>query len=129
MNEMLDRTNGNACGQSQPHSSVWFTPRFDVWEDDKEYVLMGDLPGVTPAGLELTFENQELSIHGKVPQRCGTSRCFAGEYGVGDFRRTFTIGEAIDADSISAELKNGVLSVHLAKRAEARPRKIAVRGN
>ena len=128
MNETLVRANGNTSAESRSHSSVWFTPRFDVCENDNEYVLMGDLPGVVPEGLELTFENQELSIYGRVPPRCAEVRCFTGEYGVGDFRRTFTIGEAIDAESISAELKDGVLTVHLAKRPEAKPRKIEVRG-
>jgi HSP20 family protein len=46
---------------------------------------------------------------------------------VGDFRRSFTIGELINESEISAELKDGVLRVHLPKREEARPRKIAVK--
>jgi HSP20 family protein len=108
-------------------SSVWFTPRFDLWEDDNEYVLTGDLPGVAPEDLELRFENQELSIYGKVTPRSYGGQCFAEEYGVGDFRRNFTIGELVDADGITAELKDGVVTIHLPKRPEAKPRKIAVK--
>jgi HSP20 family protein len=130
MNEMLVRngnTNGSTCAPSRTQSHVWFTPRFDVYEDNNEYVLTGDLPGVAPDGLEVTFENGELSIYGQVQPRLVQARCFAGEYGVGDYRRTFSVGELIDGGNISAELKDGVLTVHLPKRAEAKPRKIEVR--
>jgi HSP20 family protein len=51
------------------------------------------------------------------------------EYGVGDFRRTFQIGEGIDAAKIAAELREGVLTVHLPKAPELMPRKIAVKAN
>jgi HSP20 family protein len=130
MNELVTpQDTGNSVAEKQSRSSIWFTPRFDVCENHQEYVLMGDLPGVAPEGLEITFENQELSIWGRVQQRYPQARFFSGEYGVGDFRRTFTIGEAVEVDGISAELKNGVLTVHLPKRPELKPRKIDVRGN
>lgn len=127
MNETLARPGVETRPASHGQTNVWFTPRFDVYEDHNEFVLVGDLPGVSPPGLELTFENGELSIHGRVEPRYGQVRCFAGEYGVGDFHRTFTLGELIDGANIAAELKDGVLTVHLPKRAEAKPRKIEVR--
>jgi len=125
MNETL-RENGNAATMSRP--SVWFTPRFDIYENENGYVLMGDLPGVSPEDLDVKYENQELTIHGKAPSRYTDGQCFAEEYGVGDFRRSFSIGELIDGSQIAAELKDGVLTVQLPKRAEAKPRKIAVKG-
>jgi len=124
MNETLQE-NGNAATMSR--ASVWFTPRFDIFENENEYVLLGDLPGASPEDLDVKYENQELTIHGKVPHRCTGGGCFAEEYGVGDFRRSFSIGEVIDGSQIAAELKNGVLTVRLPKRAEAKPRKIQVR--
>ena len=123
-NTLQESQNGTAT-MSRP--SVWFTPRFDIYENHDEYVLMGDLPGVNPSDLDVKFENQELTVYGKAPERCTGGNCFAAEYGVGDFRRSFTIGEAIDGSQIAAELKDGVLTVHLPKRPEAKPRKIAVR--
>jgi HSP20 family protein len=124
-NTLQESQNGTAT-MSRP--SVWFTPRFDIYENENEYVLLGDLPGVNPADLDLKYENQELTIHGKVASRChGAGNCFAEEYGVGDFRRSFSIGDLIDGSQIAAELKDGVLTVHLPKRAEAKPRKIEVR--
>jgi HSP20 family protein len=124
-NTLQESQNGTTTA-SRP--SVWFTPRFDVYENENEYVLMGDLPGVRPQDLDVKYENQELTIHGKVVSRChGAGNCFAEEYGVGDFRRSFTVGDLIDGSQIGAELKNGVLAVHLPKRADAKPRKIEVR--
>ena len=111
----------------QVHSTQWFTPRFDLFENDDGYILTGDLPGVDPQDVDVKFENQELTIHGKVSPRHGGARYFAQEYGVGDFHRAFTVGELIEGSLIEAELKDGVLTVHLPKRPDAKPRKITVR--
>jgi Molecular chaperone (small heat shock protein) len=126
MNETITQTNNGACEVAHPGSKITFTPRFDVWENDQEYVLAGDLPGVDSENLEITYEKNELTIHGKVAPRHGEARFFGVEYGVGDFHRSFQVGEHIDGEAIGAELKNGVLTVSLPKRAELRPRKIAV---
>jgi HSP20 family molecular chaperone IbpA len=103
-----------------------YTPRFDICETDDELVLYGDLPGVEPADLDIRFENRELTILGKVAPRHTERRSVYSEYGIGDFYRTFAIGEAIDGERIAAELKNGVLAVHLPKSDAVKPRRIAV---
>lgn len=77
MNETLVRTNGHTREAGEGRSNVWFTPRFDVYETQNDYVLQGDLPGVSPENLELTFENGELSIHGRVQPRY--DRCVASQ--------------------------------------------------
>lgn len=104
-----------------------FLPRFDVWEGDEELILYGDLPGVDADGLDIQFENRQLRIHGKVCQPCDGVDCLHSEYGVGDFYRSFMIGEAIDTEAISAELRDGVLTLHLPKSAEAKPRRIDIK--
>lgn len=104
-----------------------YTPRFDIWETDNEFVLAGDLPGVTPENLDIQFENKELKIWGKVSPRNPEARLWNQEYGVGDYYRSFVLGDAVDAESIGAELKDGVLAIHLPKKAEARPRRIEVK--
>jgi HSP20 family protein len=104
-----------------------YSPRFDIWENDDEMILYGDLPGVLPEDLEVRFENPVLTIHGKVRPRHNDIKFLHGEYGVGDFHRTFTIGEAIDTERISAELKNGVVTVHLPKSEKVKPRRIDVK--
>ena len=104
-----------------------YRPRFDIWENDDEMILYGDLPGVLPEGLEVRFENPVLTIHGKVSPRHNDIKFLHGEYGIGDFHRTFTVGEAIDTEKISAELKNGVVTVHLPKSEKVKPRQIEVK--
>ena len=105
-----------------------FIPRFDIWEVDDELMLFGDLPGVSVEDLDIRFENRELTIHGKVPPRFGGEYLHA-EYEIGDFHRTFTIGEAIDGEKIYAEIRNGVLTVHLPKTEKVKPRKIEVKAS
>lgn len=126
MNEMTTSNSGSQVA-TQPQSRLWFTPRFDLYEDEDGYVLTGDLPGVEPHNLDVTYENQEVTIHGKVHPRHTDGQCFAEEYGVGDFHRSFNVGDVVEGSLINAELSNGVLTVRLPKRADAKLRKIKVR--
>lgn len=125
MSKTMTQPVPQSAAQSRPR--VWFTPRFDLWESDTEYLLLGDLPGVESADLNLTCEKGELKIHGKVGERNYNAPYFAEEYGVGDFHRSFTVGELIDETAIEAELNDGVLTIRLPKRPEAQPRKISVK--
>lgn len=106
-----------------------YVPRFDIWEGEDELLLYGDLPGVAPENLDIQFENRELTLHGKVDRRHKNVEFRYAEYGSGDFHRTFTIGEAIDAENISAEIRNGVLTLHLPKSEKVKPRRIEVKTN
>jgi HSP20 family protein len=126
MNEMTV-SNGDSSVAMEPQSRLWFTPRFDLYEDGDGYVLTGDVPGVEPQDLDVTYENQEITIHGQVKPRHTEGQCFCEEYGVGDFHRSFDVGELVEGSLINAELSNGVLTVRLPKRAEAKPRKIKVK--
>ncbi len=104
-----------------------YVPRFDIWETAEELLLYGDLPGVAPEDLDIRFENDELSVHGRVTPRYQDHKLLYSEYGIGDFRRTFSIGEAIDSEKISAEMHNGVLTLHLPKSEKIKPRRIEVK--
>ncbi len=104
-----------------------FSPRFDIVETDAELRLYGDLPGVAQQDLDIRYDNEQLLIDGKVSNRNGGRRFVREEYGVGDFHRSFTVGETIDTEGISAELRNGVLIVRLPKAKEMRPRRIEVK--
>lgn len=110
-------------------SGVTYSPRFDIWETDEELVLYGDLPGVSPENLDIQFENRVLTINGKVEPRHQDIDFLYGEYGIGDFYRTFTVGEAIDSEKISAELHDGVLTLHLPKTEAVKPRRIEVKSD
>jgi HSP20 family protein len=120
-------TPSDAAAVERTRQGATYTPRFDIWETEEELTLFGDLPGVDANDLDIRFENREVMIHGKVAPRHVDQRYLYGEYGIGDFYRTFTIGETVDASGISAELKNGVLTVHLPKTAALKPRRIDVK--
>ena len=89
----------------------------DIYEGPEALVLLADLPGVEPEGLQVSFEAPELRIEGR--------------RGSGDtasvYSRTFRVSEQIDPNGISAELSAGVLTLRLAKAAHTKPRKIEVR--
>ncbi|QDS91765.1 Spore protein SP21 [Roseimaritima multifibrata] len=104
-----------------------FQPRFDITENENELTLYGDLPGVQQDELDIRYENEQLHISGKVAARNQELQVLHQEYGIGDFQRTFTIGESIEADAINAEVHNGVLIVHLPKAEAAKPKRITVK--
>lgn len=124
-NRKLTESNGDPDYSYQPT----FSPRFDIWEGDEELVLYGDLPGVDADNLEISFENRQLSVHGKIRRSQQRECSLYEEYQVGDFHRRFSIGETIDAAAISAELRDGVLILRLPKAEEAKPRRIKVKTN
>jgi HSP20 family molecular chaperone IbpA len=129
MTTTMTKSENQAGEITRPESTyqTTYVPRFDIWEGEEELLLYGDLPGVTPSDLDIRFENRELTIHGKVGPRHEGVEFLCGEYGIGDFHRTFTIGEAIDTEKISAEMHNGVLKLHLPKSEKAKPRRIEVK--
>lgn len=128
MSEQCKQLTENETATSQRKGdSVTYTPRFDICETEDELVLYGDLPGVEAGDLDIQFEDKELTIHGKVAERSSDRRPLRDEYGIGDYYRTFSVGEAIDDGKISAELRNGVLTVRLPKAESAKPKRIDVR--
>jgi HSP20 family protein len=108
-------------------NAVTYTPRCDILETADELTVYADLPGVQPGDIDVRFENGELAIYAKCAPRHEDVNYLACEYGIGDFYRAFAINEAIDADKIAAEFKQGVLTVHLPKSEAVKPKKIAVK--
>lgn len=119
-----EKQTGDAATPESTRQST-YVPRFDIWEGEDELLLFGDLPGVAPDDLDIRFENRELTITGKVAQRGDVDRGYR-EYGVGDFHRTFTVGESIDAERITADMQHGVLQLRLPKSEKVKPRRIKV---
>jgi HSP20 family protein len=105
-----------------------FTPRVDIYETETELLLYAELPGVAPSDVDLHYEQGELTLHGKVRARAEQPNFLLQEYTEGDYFRSFSIHESIDASRIEAECKNGILTVHLPKVEAARPRQISVKG-
>jgi len=127
--ELAKREQTDVATIERTRGGLTYSPRIDIWETDEELVLYADLPGVSPEDLDIQFENRELRIHGKVRPRHEYVNFLYGEYGIGDFYRTFTVGETIDSQKIFAELSNGVLTLHLPKTEAVRPRRIEVKAS
>jgi len=121
--------NNDIATPERIRGGVAFTPRIDIVENADELLLFADLPGVRPDDLDVRFENGELVLHGKCAARNENVNFLLNEYGVGDFYRTFSISEAIDSSRIAAELKNGVLTVHLPKTEKVKPKRISVKAD
>ena len=104
-----------------------YTPRFDIWETGDAVIVCGDLPGVAPQDLDIRFEDRELTVHGKVAERPAPAQYLLNEYGVGDFHRTFAIGDVIDSEQITADMKHGVLTITLPKSSASKTRRVEVK--
>ncbi len=101
-------------------------PALDLVENGDAYVLYFDLPGVDKKDLELTVENNVLTVKGDKKEPKEGGRIFRKETWAGTFRRTVSLPQAADPDAVRAELVDGVLTVTVGKREELKPRQIAV---
>ena len=124
---LSEQTRGETTSSEPTREVPVFTPVFDIVESDADLTLYGDLPGVKQDQIDVRYENEQLIIHGKVTDRAENIDFLRQEYGVGDFLRRFEIGESIDKEGITAEVHNGVLTVHLPKAKESQPRRIEVK--
>ena len=100
-------------------------PAVDIHETSDGYILEADMPGVSRDGLEIYLDQNELTLLGRRTRRSGNS-CSYQESGCGDFRRVLELDPEIDTNNISAKVERGVLTLHLAKREEVKPRRIVV---
>ena len=106
-----------------------WTPAVDIYEtDNQEVVLKAELPDMKREDLSITFENQVLTIRGerKLDETVRRDRYQRFERAYGTFSRSFTIPATVDAARISASYKDGVLTVRLPQREEAKPKQIEV---
>ena len=127
MSEIVKKEADNMATVERTRSTTTYTPRFDIVETDDELTLYGDMPGVEPDDLEVRFENEHLIVDGRVAPRHEDRERVYGEYGIGDFYREFRVNEAVDANKIFAELKDGVLTLHLPKVEAIKPKRIEVK--
>jgi HSP20 family protein len=102
-------------------------PACDVYESNDEILVVADVPGVTDEALDVNLGNGELTVRARRQVSAGDGALTGIEYPDCEFRRRFAVPGGIDASKINAELKNGVLWLHLPKSEELKPRQIAVR--
>ncbi len=101
----------------------------DVIENGQEYVVKASVAGFDPEKIEITYDDNTLSIKGEVEEENKESE--EGKYHIrersyGSFYRSISMPGVIDAEQISAETDNGILVVHLPKKPETQPKKISV---
>ena len=105
-----------------------FSPRFDVKETKDAYVIKADLPGVKEDEMDLSLNGNLLTISGKrePDHQDEGDAYYAMERSHGIFARSFTLPDGVDGDGVTADLKDGVLTLRIPKKPEAQPRRIAV---
>jgi len=111
------------------HSGRAYVPNVDIIDKGDEFMILADMPGVKAENLDVTYEQGVLEIHGRVKPRQDERKTnyLLREYAVGDYYRSFRLGEQLDAEHISAEMKQGVLTLHLPKAEAAKRKKIEVK--
>jgi HSP20 family protein len=105
-----------------------FMPTFEVKETKDAYVFKADVPGVEEKDLEVTLTGERLVVSGRreAEKREENERFYAYERTFGSFSRAFTLPEGVEAESVRAELKNGVLTLVVPKRPEVKPRTVKI---
>ena len=102
---------------------------FEVKETKDTYEFKADVPGIKEQDLDISLSGNRLTVSGKrdTEKEATGETYYTYERSYGSFSRSFTLPEGIDMDPTHAELRTGVLSVVIAKKAEYQPKKIAVK--
>jgi HSP20 family protein len=128
--KVFDRFFDNEEGdQSDVVTSQW-TPRVDIREEDKRFVILADVPGVEPKNIEIHMDKGILSIKGERRSESSETngKLSRVERSHGVFYRRFALPDSADADGIRAEGRNGVLEISIPKKPESTPRRIEING-
>jgi len=116
------------AGAERTKDRTVFIPAVDILEDANNLYLYADMPGADDKGVNITLENDVLTIEAQVDgvsfEKHNTTYT---EYGIGDYHRAFTLNEAFERDKIEAKMKNGVLSIVLPKAEAVKTRSIPIK--
>jgi HSP20 family protein len=102
----------------------WY-PAADVYETDGEYTVAVDLPGIDRAVLDISLDDNRLTIKGTRAGQDSTQH--RGECPRGNFLRTFSVPSSVAQNEIRADYKDGVLQVHLPKRPERKAQRVEIK--
>lgn len=118
---------GSASDEGLMTSGTWIPP-VDIYQNGNELVLKAELPDMKREDIEITVENNTLTIKGekKLSDEVKSEQVHRIERRYGTFIRSFTLPPAVDTSKVSAEYKNGVLTLRLPLKEEAKPRQIPV---
>src|SRR3989441_3838763 len=118
-NDVLERTG------EQSSLTAW-APSVDIYETEHELVVKADLPEVDPKDLDIRVENNILTIRGerKFEKNVSEENYLRLERSYGSFARSFTLANTVNSEAIKADYQNGVLTLSIPKREEAKPKQI-----
>ena len=102
----------------------WY-PNADIYDNDEKYVIAVDLPGIDRSNLEISIDDERLTIKGT--RSVAVAPSSRNERPAGRFLRTFSVPGSVDQQQIQAEYKDGVLEVSLPKRKEQKARRIEIK--
>ena len=130
LNRVLDQAMNGSWSNESAHR-VW-VPALDIVEKSDGYVVVAELPGVSQNDVELSFEQNVLTIRGQKspsldPSKDGELRVFTAERVSGAFERAIRLPEFVDSEKIGAELRDGLLTITIPKATAAQPRKIEIK--
>ncbi len=127
LNRLLNETFGQFFGDEGISSRGW-SPAVDIYETDDNLILKAELPGVDPKDVEVRVEDSTLYLKGqrKFEREVKEENYHRVERSYGSFARTFTLPNGIDPDRVKAEYKDGLLTLTMPKREQAKPKTIKI---
>jgi len=126
MNTFAEREERKDLGSRPQAAQRFVTPEVNIFETKDAYVLEAEMPGVNKRGLELTLEGNELTILGHRDMAESKAQALYRESPQAGYRRVFELDPAIDTARIDAKIDQGILTVHLPKSEQVKPRKVLV---
>ncbi len=117
--------------KAEESSLTAWAPAVDIYETGHELVVKADLPEVDPKDLDIRVENNILTIRGerKFEKKVNEDNYLRVERAYGSFARSFTLANTVNSDAIKADYQDGVLTLTIPKREEAKPKQIKVNVN
>ncbi|OLB20378.1 MAG: hypothetical protein AUI12_13675 [Acidobacteria bacterium 13_2_20CM_2_57_6] len=114
--------------RGEESSLTAWAPAVDIYETEHELVVKADLPEIDPKDLDIRVENNILTIRGerKFEKKVNEDNYLRVERAYGSFARSFTLANTVNSDAIKADYQNGVLTLNIPKREEAKPKQIKV---
>lgn len=116
-------------GEREAMTVSQWSPLVDISEDTNEYLVKAELPEMKKEEVKVSVENGELTISGerKIEKEDKGKKYHRIERSYGSFMRSFTLPETVSGEKVSAEFKDGILTVHLPKDEKAKPKTIDVK--
>jgi HSP20 family protein len=129
LQEQFNRLFSDAFERTGEESNLTsWAPAVDIYETEHELVVKADVPDVDPKDLDIRVENNILTIRGerKFEKKVDENNYLRVERAYGSFTRSFSLANTVNAEAIKADYQNGVLTLSIPKREEAKPKQIKV---